>query len=404
MSRVGTERYDVVVVGAGVAGLAAARRLQDKGRRVVVLDSSDRVGGRITTDEVDGFLVDRGFQVLNPAYPHLRQVVEVSRLGMRPFPRAVRVRTEDDLVELADPSRRVQAVPGMLRSGLVSTDDLAALKLLGGIARRDEPRGAAFSRAGFTSALRRSVVDPFLSGVVCERDGSTSSRFTAWLLGMFAAGTPGLPSGGMRTLPRLLADGLDVRLCQPVTSIEGTAVHCEGTSFEADAVVVAAGPSGTSELTTTPRPALHGTRTFWFASDVAPSDTAAIHVDGRGLAGEHGPVTTTTVVSHAAPEYAPAGQHLVTALTLTGPDDPSEQDVRQHCAEIYGVDTAGWRLLATHDIPETLPAVAPGEFGGDKVRVDGRVVACGDQFGNASTDGALASGLAAADRVLKPLN
>lgn len=96
---------DVVVVGAGVAGLSAARELTRQGRSVVVLESSDRVGGRITTDEVDGFLIDRGFQVLNPAYPHLRRSMELSRLGLRPFPRVVRVRTSRGLVELADPTR-----------------------------------------------------------------------------------------------------------------------------------------------------------------------------------------------------------------------------------------------------------------------------------------------------------
>ena len=68
-------RADVVVVGAGLAGLRCAQVLADAGRDVVVLEASDGVGGRIRTDRVDGFLVDRGFQLLNPAYPAVRRWV-----------------------------------------------------------------------------------------------------------------------------------------------------------------------------------------------------------------------------------------------------------------------------------------------------------------------------------------
>lgn len=395
---------DVVVVGAGVAGLSAAREFTRQGRSVVVLESSDRVGGRITTDEVDDFLIDRGFQVLNPAYPHLRRSVELSRLGLRPFPRAVRVRTCCGLVELADPTRDPRRLPAIWRSGLVTPSDIVGLaRLSSSIWRgRDTSRVRAFDEAGFTGPLRRSVVDPFLSGVVCERDGSTSARFTEWLLGMFAAGTPGLPSGGMRTLPRLLADGLDVRTGTRVTGIDEHAVtvHTDRGDISARAIVVAAGPFGTSELTAGPAPAVHGTRTFWFATETAPSNSAAIHVDGRDINEPHQNVTTTCVISHTAPEYAPVGSHLVAALTLTGPDaDPSEEATRRHCAEIYGVDTTAWRLVGTHDIPETLPVLHPGGTGGDRVWGAGSVVACGDQSGNASTDGAIASGLAAGSRV-----
>ncbi|MBV7302206.1 FAD-dependent oxidoreductase [Corynebacterium sp. TAE3-ERU2] len=393
--------YDVIVIGAGVAGLAAARAVQDNGHSVIVLEASDRLGGRITTEEVDGFLVDRGFQILNPAYRHLRASIDTTRLGLRSFPRALRVRTGSDLVELNDPTRRPQTLPAVLKSGLVAKEDLAALRLLKGIPSADTTRAEAFDKAGFSGALRRHVLDPFLAGVVAEREGSTSFRHTAWLLSMFMAGTPGLPSGGMRTLPRIMAEGLDVRLNQPVSRIDTTTatVWVGETELHARSIVLAAGLESSAELMGTDTPAMHGTRTFWFAADEAPSDSAAVHIDGRGTSGEYGPVTTTCVLSHVAPEYAPAGQHLIAALTLSDDTEPSEEDTRRHLGEIYGVDTTAWRCVATHDVPDTLPAVAPGEPGGDRALRHELVVACGDQFGNASTDGAIASGQAAAEIV-----
>lgn len=75
----------VVVVGAGLAGLACAQRLTRAGVDVLVLEASDAAGGRVGTDVVDGFRCDRGFQLVNPSYPALTQVVALAALDLRPF-------------------------------------------------------------------------------------------------------------------------------------------------------------------------------------------------------------------------------------------------------------------------------------------------------------------------------
>ncbi|WP_022910136.1 NAD(P)/FAD-dependent oxidoreductase [Aestuariimicrobium kwangyangense] len=404
--------HEVIVIGAGLAGLACARQLRDEGLQPLVLEASDRVGGRVATDRVDGFLVDRGFQVLNPAYPHLRRTGVMGSLRMQSFPRAVRVRRADRLDELADPTRRPSAALRDLRTGLVSPRDLMAAGVIPQLAGFDRSRADAFDRAGFTGPLRRRVVDPFLAGVVCESDGSTSARFTAWLASMFALGTPGLPAGGMQALPAAMAEGLDVRPHHRVEhlDLDGGVVSTDQGEFTASSVVVAAGLTTTSELTGQPDVDAHPTTTWWFATDRSPSDTAAIHVDGFG----RGPIVTTSVVSLAAPDYAPPGQHLVACLTLSGGESPDgdgagtdgagadgEQSVRDHAAHIYGVDTSTWRTLATHHIAQTLPAMPPGTFPGSRIRIVGPAVLCGDQFGNASIEGAISSGRAAANHVLR---
>lgn len=392
--------HDVIVVGAGLAGLVCARALRARGLRPVVLETERQVGGRATSEEVDGFVVERGFQVLNPAYPHLRATGVLEQLGMNAFPRAVRVRHDGRLDELVDPTRHPTALPRDLRTGLVGPRDVAAARFATSLVGADRRRGDAFDAAGFTGPLRHKVVDPFLAGVVCEDEGSTSARFTAWLASMFLLGTPGLPTGGMRRLGEALAGGLDVRLGHPVTAIDTDAGRVETPhgSFTGRAVVLAAGPVSTAELARQGRPSTHPTTTWWFATHQAPSPSGAIHVDAE----RRGPIVTTAVVSHTARDHAPAGQHLVAALTLAD-GDVDEQAVRAHASHIYGTGTEAWRTLAVHHIPHSLPAVAPGQFARGRIGFQGEAVLCGDQFGNASIDGALGSGQAAAAEVARRL-
>lgn len=393
------EDFDTIIIGAGLAGLACAQHLRDRGQHVVVLEGSDRVGGRVTSDHVDGFIVDRGFQVLNPAYPSLRDVLPVDRLDLRGFPRAVGVRREGGLAQLEDPSRNPSAIVGDLASGLVSLRSGALGLFAARSALLDEPLGKAFDAVGFGGPLRSEVVEPFLAGVVCEDQQQTSSSFVVWLLRMFALGTPGVPSRGIRRLPEVLAQGTLVRLETPVRSVSGGVVDLDGSSLRARNVVVAAGAGASDLVPGSGREVTwHGTRTFWFACEQAPAGDARIHVDGRG----RGPVKVSSVVSQASSYYAPEGRHLVAALTLTNASDPQEADVRRQLGEIYGCSTDAWETVAVHDIAHTLPAVpAPYKGSGRAVRVDDLTLLAGDTCGNASIEGALASGLAAARRVLQ---
>lgn len=193
---------DVVVVGAGLAGLRCAQALAAAGRDVVVLESSDRVGGRIRTDRVDGFLVDRGFQLLNPAYPAVRRWVDVNALGLQPFGAGVAARTDDGLSVLGHPLREPALVPRTLRVVARRPREVAALarwaapllrprpgtslsELLE--SRADVDRRTALDGAHLDGLLRR-VVDRFFAGVLLEDDGSTADRFALLLTWMFVRG------------------------------------------------------------------------------------------------------------------------------------------------------------------------------------------------------------------------
>lgn len=292
---------DVIVIGAGLAGLQAARRLQDNGLTVTVLEGSDAVGGRVRTDRVDGFLVDRGFQILNPAYPAVRDFIDVRALRLQHFGVGVMVRDGSGLSTLAHPLRHPRLLPQTLRSGYVSPGEVFALarwlaptlirETASSRATDDATLAAALDAAGVTGPLRRSVLDTFLSGVLADAGGTTSANFVRLLLRAFAFGAPGLPAQGMQALPEQMAADLTRA---PLTELKVAAVRDTGGGVEVETdagvlggrmAVVAAGPVEAAELTGITAPAMNGLTTWWFSAQESPLAEKFLLLDATGPAG-----------------------------------------------------------------------------------------------------------------------
>lgn len=405
--------YDVIVVGAGLAGLRAATRLAEAGRDVVVLEAHDAVGGRERTDIVDGFRLDLGFHVLNPAYPAVRRWVDIDALALRRFPVAVGVRLDDRVVRLAHPLRHPGLIAATLRSGLVRPADVAALARWVGptlVTATAAKRGGvtldeAWDRAGLRGPLREAVLEPFLAGVLADDRQQSSDAFVRLLVRSFALGRPGVPAAGIGALPAQLADtarraGAGVRLSHRVVSTRrrahGWHVGIEGQdAVTARTVIIATGLDPSLDVSL---PERRGLQTWWFAADRAPGGDAALRVDGR----RRGPIVNTAVMTNTAPSYAPRGQHLIQA-TCVMPSEATEDDIRRQLAEIWEADTRPWRLLRRDDIAGALPAQDPPLRLRRPVRLDdGRYVA-GDHRDTASIQGALVSGQRAAEAVLADL-
>ncbi|KUG52803.1 hypothetical protein AVL62_14610 [Serinicoccus chungangensis] len=405
---------EVVVVGAGLAGLTCARALQDQGVGVRVLEAGDAVGGRIRTDEVDGFLLDRGFQVLNPAYPALRPHVDLDALDLQSFRAGLAIRSErtESLLVMADPRREPQLIGQTMRSGKLHPAALGALARWAAPAlrvdwalrneREDLSRRESMDRAGLQGPLRR-VVDTFLSGVVLEDDGSTSTAFTHMLTRMFARGKPGLPERGMQALPEQLAAGLDtpVELGTEVVSVgPGRVETAGGEQITADLVVVATGAEAAAALTGRETAPGKGVTTHWFAVDEAPTEHAMLVVDQRT---DPGPVINTAVLSNAAPSYAPPGRHLVVSSCLLRPgqEPVTDAQVSAQLAGIYGVPTEGWELLRRDDIPYALPAQPAPLNVREALEVEPGLIMAGDHLDTGSIQGAMVSGRRAAEGYLQ---
>ncbi|ANH40376.1 Pseudooxynicotine oxidase [Nocardioides dokdonensis FR1436] len=422
----GSTEVDVVVVGAGLAGLQCARELVGAGLDVLVLEGADGVGGRVRSAHVDGYTVDRGFQLLNPAYPAVRRWVDTAALGLQPLPAGVAARLDRGPVRLADPRREPALLGATLRGAVpllgrapaaarwgrpLLTRDHRGLVARAGRLRADRELRDALDQHRVRGDLRR-VLDAFLSGVVLDDTGETSDHFALLLTRAFLDGTPALPRGGMQALPDQLARGLGARLhlrreaSSLTLGADGATVGTDAGPVHARVVVVAtSGPAAAAlvDSPALPAPPTRGVVTHWWALGTGGLDPrgGVLHVDARTR--PTGPLVNTAVVSAAAPSYAPEGRHLVQASALLSPGRrvPDEAAMRRHAAELLGTSSTGWDTVARHEVPDALPA-QPAPLRHRQEQVLGpALVVCGDHRDTASLQGALVSGHRAAGSVLR---
>jgi phytoene dehydrogenase-like protein len=404
---------DVVIVGGGLAGLAAARRLDRAGVNWLLVEASDRIGGRVATDVMDGWRLDRGFQVLNTAYPRVPALVDVDALDMRYFTAGVLVRRGTGLHRLENPLREPRSAPRTLTSGVGSLADrlkFAALATryatLPPARLLDAPEMTtqeALRRAGLSHRMIEEVLRPFLSGVFADRALDTSSHVLAMVLRSFARGRIGVPANGMAALPAAVAGPLpypQLLVGARTLSVGPGMVVTEGGEMRCRAVIVATDPATAATLLPRlPAPDMRGLTTYYFGADHAPIDEPTLLLDGdrREI------VANTVVMSNAAPEYAPAGKSLIAASSVgvSAPSGASEAVIRVELARMYGVPTDDWQLLKVVTLPHALPAANVPQAGLRKPVAlgDGMFVA-GDHRDSPSIQGALASGWRTAGEVL----
>ena len=406
---------DVLVVGAGMAGLVCATELAASGLEVAVLERADHIGGRIRTELIDGFRCDVGFQLLNPAYPQVKRLIDVPALGLQQFTAGVRVDLGDRWEVLADPRRAPRLLPATLRSGLVDVRDIVGLLRWAtgsviapqhSLRAADTSLSASWDAAGVTGRLRRQVLEPFLTGVLADDPGQASANFVRLLIRSFLLDTPGLPRTGMQALPEQLADRLrtPVRTNTEVLEVgPGPVVRTDDGTVRARVVVVATDLPSAVAMNLTAARSSGGLTTWWFAT---PGSSAEAGLPQDGLLcvdGRRGPVANTAVVSAAAPSYAPPGRVLVQLTALTSAAVTDRQALAE-AGRLWRTATTEWELIVRHDVPNALPVTRPPLQPRRAVYLGDGIYLCGDHQDTPSIQGAMASGHRTASAVRRRLD
>ena len=412
-------QFDVVVIGAGLSGLAAARQIQQSGLSVVVLESSDAVGGRVRTDNVDGFLLDRGFQVLLTAYPELATQVDMDALDLQAFDPGALVWLQSKNGGpgkghvVSDPFRKPSTLFATTFAPIGSVIDklrivVLRLRVLRGAApnllrNNDMSTLDALRSAGFSHRMIKTFFTPLFGGVQLDPQLATSRRMFDIIFRSLSEGQSVLPARGMQALPEQLASHLahnTVRLNAPVASLDGTTVVLStGERITSRAVVVATEGPTASKLLDLPPVQSRTAGCVYFSADSPPNDKKYVILDGSGK----GPVLNVALISNIAPSYAPPGKHLIAAAlpgVITG---DLEQLARKQLREWWGPQVDGWKHLCTYAISHGGPVQSAPFSPKQRVSLGNGRFVCGDHRDTGSIQGALYSGRRCGEAVVRSL-
>ena len=412
-------QFDVVVIGAGLSGLAAARQIQQSGLSVVVLESSDAVGGRVRTDNVDGFLLDRGFQVLLTAYPELATQVDMDALDLQAFDPGALVWLQSKNGGpgkghvVSDPFRKPSTLFATTFAPIGSVIDklrivVLRLRVLRGAApnllrNNDMSTLDALRSAGFSHRMIKTFFTPLFGGVQLDPQLATSRRMFDIIFRSLSEGQSVLPARGMQALPEQLASHLahnTVRLNAPVASLDGTTVVLStGERITSRAVVVATEGPTASKLLDLPPVQSRTAGCVYFSADSPPNDKKYVILDGSGK----GPVLNVALISNTAPSYAPPGKHLIAAAlpgVITG---DLEQLARKQLREWWGPQVDGWKHLRTYAISHGGPVQSAPFSPKQRVSLGNGQFVCGDHRDTGSIQGALYSGRRCGEAVVHSL-
>jgi phytoene dehydrogenase-like protein len=373
----------------------------------------------VRTDLVDGFRLDRGFQVALTAYPELHHQLDVGKLSLRRFDPGAMVRVNGRLRHVADPRRRPRHALATAVAPVGSPLDKARLVRLVAEVRRGTPASLlrrppagtpdpttleALVARGFSDRMIDEFFVPLLGGIQLDPLLEVPFRRAALILRMLAEGDAALPAAGMQAIPDQLAAALPdgtVRLGVRVAALDGTAaVLADGGRVDARALVVATDGPTAVELLGLPPVASRAVTAVYFGADAPPVPDKLVLLDGD----RSGPAGTVAVVSNVAPSYAPPGRALVVAEVL-GPVDRNgvADSVRAQLRGWFGAAVDGWDHLRTYRIPHAHPDQRPGFSAKRRVSLGGGRFVCGDHRDTPAMQGALFSGKRAAAAVLAHL-
>jgi protoporphyrinogen oxidase len=379
-----------VVIGAGLAGLNAALTLQRAGQDVLVIEASDRAGGRVASDVVDGFILDRGFQLINANYPELKRLDILDQIDFIEAPRAVSITIDGVQSFLGDPRKH------LLSSLNARTGNLKEkLGLLTYLTKSPKSGTSVASQLQGLGRTYDRVLRPFLTGVFLVDPSEVEASVGKELIQSFVSGRPGLPTNGAGALASAMAKQIkNIQFETRVESIKDGHLRSDNGKFKFENLIVATDASTAAQLLGLDQVAAQaGCITWYHIPDNPPSDNAYLLLDGA----QAGPVVNSLVISNLVSNYAPIGKSLISSTTI---QRASESEVRRHLSAMWGTSTQDWQLLAKYEIPAALPLAKVGHRLTNSVRISENIFVAGDWRESPSQNGALKSGRRAAETLI----
>ncbi|MBC7524717.1 MAG: FAD-dependent oxidoreductase [Flavobacterium sp.] len=400
---------EVIIIGAGISGLTAAVHLTRMGKKVLILEASDRVGGRIKTDYIDGFRLDHGFQVLLDSYPETKELLDYSKLNLKKFLPGATVLYDGGQFEIADPFCRPSALFSTLFAPVGSFKDkintlFLKFKLLK-ISIKDIFNQEEVSTLkqlelyGFSNKMIETFYKPFFAGIFLENNLETSNRMFDFVMKMFSDGNATIPELGMEEIPKQLQAMLPkdaIIFNTKVVSIDKNKVQTEDNNeYVASHIVIATEASNfVKQYLTTVNIKSHQVTNVYFETDVAPNNDAVVVLNASK---NRKWVTNLTVMTNVSKKYAPKGKVLISVSCNGIPEISDEElaiNIKKELAQWYGEKTTTWKFLRTYRIKYALPNLETieNEIDLSKMQISDNLFICGDHLLNGSINAAMKTG------------
>ncbi|KAL4556041.1 hypothetical protein LXL04_038679 [Taraxacum kok-saghyz] len=426
------KKTGVIVVGAGLAGLAAAKRLHSDNIPFLLVEASDGVGGRVRTDNVDGFLLDRGFQIFITGYPEARKILDYEALDLQKFYSGAKVYYGGGFHTVADPLRHLaDAIQSLTNPiGTIVDKSLIALTRIRVLTQSDDQIFSAeetstvdlLKRIGFSDSIVDRFFRPFFGGIFFDRDLETTSRLFDFIFKCLALGDNTLPAKGISAIPEQLASKLPSNSIILNTRVDAIDSESELSSYtvrlnngdilkaehgvilaveEPEAVKLLAGKSIDFPVQIKPP---RSTVCLYFSADRSrvPVQDPILFINGSG----HGIVNNMFFATNVAPSYGPPGKVLVSVSLIGLYEDVSDEELKMKVVEElsgwFGKEVAGsWTYLRTYRVKFAQPNQCPPTDLRKNPKLGLGLYVCGDYRTSATFDGALVSGRKAAEALLK---
>ena len=402
---------EFLVVGAGLAGLTAAKVLSQSGREVLLLEKSDGVGGRVRTDQYKDFLLDRGFQVLLTAYPELPKHLNLSLLELHSFESGATIFSDGHFSKVGDPFRNVSSIMSTAFTKTIGMQDkIKLLKLRNSLIGRkkiyfqqkdDKRILETFEELGFTSKAINSFFKPLVGGIQLDPSLSGSTRLCFLVLKMLFIGDAAVPSRGMGAISEQLSKQINessIRLTSTVDKVEGKKVILEsGESFLPSNLIIATEGPATAKLLGQESPLSRSVSCIYFSAPQAPSSSKAILLNGE----KNGPALNVAIMSNISPSYSKNGKALIAVAIPNTIKPDSMENVLIQMRKWFGDSVDSWEHIKTYSIEHGQPDLRPGDPFRKSIKNSEGVYICGDHRDTPSIQGALVSGRRTAEICLK---
>jgi phytoene dehydrogenase-like protein len=374
--------FDCIVVGAGLAGITAARTVQQAGNSVLLLEASDQVGGRVRSDVIDGFICDRGFQVINPKYPQVVKSKVIKDLDFKYI--SGKIRLADEQIKVGYSLSTFSPKLGSINQKLRFLKFVASPKV------KNEKSFGHYTTE--FPDLYQKVLKPFLSGVFLTDPQEIAADVAQEILRSFVKSLPGVPASGVGEFSRALAKPIqNLKLNESVQSVSKGQVTTNQGTYRGRYVIVATDPTTAAQLLNGLHlPKMLTSTTAYFATDQLPIDSKNLVISNNSK------LVNSIVISQVSKKYAPAGQHLVSATSLS---PITESVFRKELAEIWQINTHSWEYVARYEIKQSLPAHLPGVSKTKGAKFSDQIYVAGDHMAVPSQQGAMQSGYLAASAI-----